>query len=87
MIRVIITQLVLFALPLVGFLVYRFATQGWGGVRLTETRVTFWLVIAGAVLAIAGLVYFAVSGTEQSGIYVPAQYRDGVLVPGRFEPR
>lgn len=87
MIRVIITQIVLFALPLVGFVVYRLVTRGWGGVSLANSRITFWLVLAGAVLAIGGLGYFALSQGQERGVYVPAQYKDGELVPGQFAPR
>jgi len=87
MIRIIITQIVLFLLPFVGFYVYRLATSGWTGARVAATRrVTFYLAMAGAGLVLAGFVYFAVSGTESRGVYVPTQYRDGELVPGGFRP-
>lgn len=85
MIRIIITQLVLFLLPFVGFFVYRLATSGWTGARIAATgRVGFTLAMIGAALVLAGFVYFAVSGSESSGVYVPTQYRDGELVPGGF---
>lgn len=85
MIRVILTQVLLFLLPFIGFLFYRFVTEGWAGVKVTDwTRVRFGLVLAGAVLALAGIIYFALTGGEESGVYVPAQYRDGELVPGYF---
>jgi heme/copper-type cytochrome/quinol oxidase subunit 3 len=85
MIRVIITQLILFALPFVAFFAYKAATSGWTGARVAATgRVTFYLIMAGAALVIAGFVYFAVSGHEPTGVYVPTQYRDGELIPGGF---
>jgi hypothetical protein len=85
MIRVIITQLILFLLPFIGFFVFRWATQGWMAARLAATpRVVFWLAMTGVGLVIAGFVYFAVTGRESTGVYVPTQYIDGELVPGGF---
>ena len=85
MIRVVLTQILLFLLPFIGYLVYRLATGGWAGVRVTDwSRVRFALVLSGVIMALLGLIYFAVSGSEQSGVYVPAQYRDGELIPGHF---
>jgi uncharacterized membrane protein len=85
MIRVILTQLVLFLLPFVAFFAYRVATSGWTGARVAATgRATFYLIMAGAALVIAGFVYFAVSGTQSAGVYVPTQYEDGELIPGGF---
>ena len=88
MIRVIITQIVLFLLPFVGFFVYRLATQGITGARVARTgRVTFYLFLAGCFLVVASFVVFAVVGGETDGVYVPTQYRDGQLIPGGFRPR
>ena len=88
MLRVVITQIVLFLLPFVGFFVYRVATQGWTGARVSGFgRATFYLIIAGGVLVIGGFVAFAVLGGQSEGVYVPAQYRDGELIPGGFQPR
>lgn len=88
MIRVVITQIVLFLLPFVAFFVYRIATHGWTGARVAATgRATFALVMAGAALVIIGFVYFALSKGPSEGVYVPTQYRDGELVPGGFRPR
>jgi len=88
MIRVIITQIVLFLLPFLAFFVYRIATQGWTGARVAGFgRATFYLIIAGGVLVVAGFVAFAILGGQDAGVYVPAQYRDGVLIPGEFRPR
>ena len=87
MIRVIISQVVLFLLPFVFFFAYRVATRGWTGARVATTPATvFALSMAGAVLVLAGFVYLAVTGTEETGVYVPSQYRDGELIPGGFRP-
>lgn len=88
MIRVIITQIVLFLLPFVAFMVYRVATRGWTGARVAGFgNAKFGLIMAGGVLVVAGFVAFALIGGESEGVYVPAQYVDGELVPGGFRPR
>lgn len=85
MIRVILTQIVLFALPFVAFLVYRWATEGWAAALVASTgRVAFWLLIAGGLLVAGSFVYFAASGSEEAGVYVPAHLENGRLVPGGF---
>ncbi|MBJ3775958.1 DUF6111 family protein [Acuticoccus mangrovi] len=88
MIRIIITQLVLFALPFVAFFVYRLTTHGWTGARVaTMGRAAFALTVIGGLLVIGGFVYFAMTSGTSEGVYVPAQYRDGKLIPGGFRPR
>ncbi|MEO1105285.1 MAG: DUF6111 family protein [Devosia sp.] len=85
MIRVVITQIVLFLLPFVVFLVYRLATRGPAGARFTDLGpARFTLTLIGGALVVAGFIYFAISGSERTGVYVPAQYKDGELVPGGF---
>jgi hypothetical protein len=44
-----------------------------------------WLAGTGVVLAAAFLYLVQVHYGEQGGRYVPSQYIDGKLVPGRFE--
>lgn len=88
MIRVVLTQIVLFAIPFVFFFAYRIATRGWTGAKVSTTGpVVFTLSMAGASLVLLGFVYLAVTGSEQTGIYVPSQYQDGELIPGGFRPR
>lgn len=87
MIRVVVTQLVLFLLPFIGFFSYRVATRGWTGEAVADIRRSvFALVILGGVFVVGGFVYFALTGAESNGRYVPARYIDGTFVPGRFEP-
>ncbi len=88
MIRVIITQIVLFLLPFLVFFVYRLTTHGWTGARVASFGpAKFYLIIAGGLLVVAGFVVFALTGGESTGVYVPTQYQDGELVPGGFRPR
>lgn len=85
MIRVLLAQIALFLMPFVGFILYRFLTEGWAGVRVTQwSRVRFWLILSGVLLALGGLVYFALTGSEETGVFVPAQIINGELVPGHF---
>ncbi|WP_420391709.1 DUF6111 family protein [Acuticoccus sp.] len=88
MIRVVVTQLILFALPFIGFFVYRVATHGWTGAAVADMRrPLFVLVILGGLFVIAGFAYFAFVREDHQGEYVPAHTIDGRFVPGRFEPR
>ncbi|GAB5377599.1 MAG: hypothetical protein AcusKO_40610 [Acuticoccus sp.] len=88
MIRIVVTQVLLFVLPFVAFFVYRIATRGWTGAIVAGFgRATFALIVAGGVLVLAGFIAFATLGGQSTGVYVPTQYRDGKLVPGGFRPR
>lgn len=88
MIRVVLTQILLFLLPFLAFFVYRITTRGWtGAVVAGFGRAVFALIVAGGVLVLAGFVAFALLGGEDSGIYTPTQYKDGKLIPGGFHPR
>jgi heme/copper-type cytochrome/quinol oxidase subunit 3 len=88
MIRILITQVVLFALPFLCFFIYRTATDGWAAAWVASRgRAAFWLAIMGGVLVIASFIYFAATGGQQSGIYIPAHLdAEGRLVPGQFQP-
>lgn len=88
MIRIVITQLVLFALPFIAVFVYRVATRGSTGAAIADMRRwAFALILIGGLFVVAGFVYFAFAREENQGTYVPARYIDGQFVPGRFEPR
>ena len=88
MIRVIITQVILFALPFIAFVAYRMATRGPTGAAVADMgRFLFALLVLGGLFVVGGFVYFATVGEEFQGHYVPARYIDGQLIPGRFEPR
>lgn len=86
MIRIIFLNLFLFLLPFLGYGLYLLVRTGRIDVQqeLTGKRF-FWLIGAGVVSVIAGLVWFA---TFESGrpaaVYEPARYEDGVVKPGGF---
>jgi len=87
MIRIVVTQLILFALPFVFYFAYRVATRGATGAAVADlSRATFALIVIGGILVVAGFVYFALVGDEIDGRYIPTQYIDGELVPGHVEP-
>ena len=87
MIRVILIPVVLAALPFVAYWIYRVtrrpAAAGdaeWSGDRITQ------LSIASALILIASFIYLSITnGAPEGSTYVPAEYRDGEIVPGRFE--
>lgn len=85
MTRIIITQIILFLLPFFAFAVYRTATVGWAGFKATDwSRVTFGLVTVGLVLCVASFIALALIDGTETGVYVPAQFEDGRLIPGHF---
>jgi hypothetical protein len=46
----------------------------------------FWVILLGAALAVATVVYFGMQGEHRSGIYVPPHTgENGDVVPGRFK--
>lgn len=46
----------------------------------------YWLVSTGLAFVIAGFVVAAsIGGAPPGSSYVPAEYKDGEIVPGRFE--
>ena len=86
MIRVILTQLVLFALPFIAYFFYRLFTRGATGAAVADlSRAMFALIVAGGALVIAGFVYFALVDDHVQGRYIPAKYIDGKLIPGHYE--
>lgn len=88
MIRILFTQILLFALPFVCFLVYRTATDGWAAAWVASRgRAAFWLGISGGVLVVASFILLALTGGQESGVYVPTYLDEsGRLVPGQFRP-
>lgn len=87
MIRVIVTQLILFLLPFLIYGGYLFLTrklnrQAW----IDAPR--YWLVMAGLFFSVIGfLVLSQVGNNPLGGTYVPAHYEDGKLIPGQIRPK
>jgi hypothetical protein len=83
--RVLLESIGLFLTPFalyVGLLIFRarhpLIAASWSRGALS------WLTLAGLALAIAGIVYAGLSGSEQ-GAYVPAHVENGMLLPGHFK--
>ena len=84
MIRPVLTEIVLFALPFVLYAMFLWATrehvfdpQSWSVTRIV------WLTAAAFALMIGSFVVFAQFGGVPIGsTYVPAHIEDGKLVPG-----
>ncbi|RAI04305.1 hypothetical protein DLJ53_07635 [Acuticoccus sediminis] len=86
MIRIIVTQLILFALPFIFYFAYRVATRGATGAAVSDlSKAMFTLIVIGGLLVIASFAYFAVHGVNTEGRYIPARYVDGKLIPGHYE--
>ena len=85
MLRVIIEEVLLFVLPFcifAGYLLVKrrnpFDVEHW-------SRHAFALAVAGALLAIAVLIYGGFIAPRSEGAYDPPHMENGVLVPGRFK--
>ncbi|TNE57567.1 MAG: hypothetical protein EP340_08165 [Alphaproteobacteria bacterium] len=83
--RFLILELLLLATP---FIIYRLYLRyvirhkAESGMGWNEAPVT-WLMIAGFVLAILGVLYWGLEGGSSSkGPYTPATLEDGILKPG-----
>jgi hypothetical protein len=87
MARTILTELLLFVVPFAIYALVLYARQHdarelehWPARRVGS------LAIAGLVLVIGGLIYFAHFGrAPTTGVYEPARYEDGKLIPGRIK--
>jgi hypothetical protein len=84
MIRVGLTEVVLFLLPFVLYVVFLWATKA--GVLNPDSwplaRIG-WLAIAALLLVVGSFIYFAhFTGAPPGSTYVPAHIEDGKFVPG-----
>ena len=79
MLRLAFLDVLLFLLPFAAYGIYLYAARAGLAPALR-------LVAVGLGLAVIGLVLLGIFGGERGqGRYVPAQYRDGKLIPGHFE--
>jgi len=87
MLRVAITELLLFLTPFVLFALYlRFGrgldslVEGW------STRAFLLCALAAVLLVAVGLVFFEFETRgPTTGRYVPPTWKDGILIPGHIE--
>lgn len=87
MIRPVLTEIILFVLPFVLYVVFLWATNA--GVLHPDSwplsRIA-WLAMAALVLVLGSFLYFAhFSGAPVGSEYVPAHMEDGKFVPGTIK--
>lgn len=97
MIRVMIENLLLFLLPTVLYLAYRFVQRSRAqgemqsaaskGLQQDINDAPFlWLFAAGAGLVLATLIAFSSTDSGKPGqTYYPPEIKDGKLIPGHFK--
>ena len=90
MIRIVIENILLFLLPTVLYVAFvmvrRRGQPNQSPQQILDEAPVVWLVVAGAVLMLAGLAYFAsYTGGKPGQGYQPPVYQDGKIVPGRKE--
>lgn len=85
MIRILITQIILFLLPFILYAGYLFLTQKLHRQAWIDAP-RYWLIIAGLVCTVGGfLVMSQIDNNPVGGTYVPAHIENGVVVPGEFK--
>ena len=83
--RAIIEPALLFLAPFGAYALFHLLQRRWPFVaELWRGRVVSWLVVAGLVVAIAGVVALGQVRLQQ-GVWFPAHVENGKLQPGRFE--
>ncbi len=87
MTRVLVYNLVFFLLPFAVYGLYIVATRrSLGSSDDWSMRVLGWLLLAGALVMLVGLVLITTFGGATPGLdYQPATLRDGQIVPGNFQ--
>lgn len=86
MLRIILTQLFLFLLPFACYACYLWLSKKGDNPENWSRGPVAWLTVAGLFLTISGFVAVAQFNRAPEGTqYRPAEFRDGVLIPGRFE--
>lgn len=87
MIRVIVTQVILFLLPFLLYGGYLFLTRKMNR-RAWINAPRYWLVMSGLFLSVVGFIVLSqLDNNPLGGTYVPAHYEDGKLIPGQIKPR
>ncbi len=86
MLRVILTQLVLFLLPFIGYAVWLWLNNKAHASKRWRDGPMGWLALTGIAFAMIGLgVMASFKQAPEGAEYRPAHMKDGVFVPGRYE--
>ena len=85
MIRVLITQVILFLLPFILYAAYLFLTRKIHK-RAWIDAPRYWLVLAGVVFSLIGFITMSlVNNNPLNGTYVPAHFEGGKVIPGQIK--
>ena len=86
MLRVVLTQLLFFLMPFIGYAMWLWFTRKGQTADNWRNGPVFWLILSGLLISIGSFVLMAsFDRMPQDKEYRPAEFRDGVLVPGRYE--
>lgn len=86
MIRIVLTQILLFLLPFLCYALYLRLTKKESR-RYWIDAPRYWLVVAGFVCSLIGFGVLAlINNNPTGGVYVPAHYENGKLIPGQIKP-
>ncbi|WP_316860326.1 DUF6111 family protein [uncultured Cohaesibacter sp.] len=85
MIRVFITQGILFLLPFLVYAGYLFLTNKMHRKAWIDAP-RYWLVLAGLGLSLAGFIVMSlVNNHSLDGTYIPAHEENGKVIPGQIK--
>jgi ABC-type molybdate transport system permease subunit len=83
--RLALIEIALFLAPFAIYAAWLWFTRGSAARSNWTAGPVYVLALAGLILTVIGFVLLASFGEAERGTYRPAEVRDGVLVPGRFE--
>ena len=86
MIRVLVTQVILFLLPFLMYAGYLFLTKKLNRQAFIDAP-RYWLIMAGIVFSLIGFVILSqINNNPVNGVYIPTHYdENGVLIPGQVK--
>ena len=87
MIRIVIENILLFLLPTIVYVIYVAATRDDTHKGLLDGAPLVWLLMAGSVLMLLVLAFFAndSTGGKPGQVYVPPSMKGGEIDPGRIK--
>jgi hypothetical protein len=86
MIRAVIENILLFLLPTLVYVIYVAVTRDDAKRGLLDAAPLGWLLGAGTGLVFLTLALFGSNtGSKPGAVYVPAEFKDGKIQPGRLK--
>jgi hypothetical protein len=83
--RLALIEIGLFLAPFAVYAAWLWFSRGSAARSNWTSGPLFVMALAGMLLVVVGFVLLASFGSAERGVYHPAEVRNGVLVPGRFE--